>query len=166
MSAQVLTTQEVSAAAEAPAVEVLGRLLRGHAGTVRQLSAELQAEHELTINDYEALLLLSRAEEFAMRRIDLASKLVLTASGVTRLLDGLEQAGLVAKKSCERDARVTYAVLTDAGCEKLGAASRSHVAAIRELLERRYSRSELATLAELLSRLPGASEPGSCSAGS
>jgi DNA-binding MarR family transcriptional regulator len=145
-------------------VEVWSRLLRGHAGTVRQLSAELQAEHDLTINDYEALLLLSRAEEHALRRIDLASKLVLTASGVTRLLDGLEQAGLVAKRSCEQDARVTYAVLTEAGGEKLHAASRSHVAAIRGLLEERYSCDELATLTELLSRLPGAAEPGSCSA--
>jgi DNA-binding MarR family transcriptional regulator len=89
MSSQVLSTQEITA-------EVFGRLLRGQAGLARELSASLQAEHGLTINDYEALLLLSRAEENALRRIDLAGKLVLTASGVTRLLDGLEQAGLVA----------------------------------------------------------------------
>jgi len=157
MSSQVLSTQETIAA-----VDVWGRLLRGHAGTARHLSAQLHAEHGLTINDYEALLLLSKAERNALRRIDLAGRLVLTASGVTRLLDGLERAGWVAKRNCESDARVTYAVLTDAGRAKLDEAACSHVAHIRALLEERYSCAELETLTELLARLPGASEPGSC----
>src|SRR5215218_8761435 len=160
MSSQVSSEQTT---ADVAAVEVWGRLLRGHAGATRQLSVALQAEHGLTINDYEALLLLSRAEENSLRRIDLASKLVLTASGVTRMLDGLEREGLVAKRTCDSDARVSYAVLTDAGREKLEQAACSHVAEIRALLEERYSCDELATLTELLSRLPGASEPGSCS---
>lgn len=159
MSSQILSTQEI-----VTAVEVWGKLLRGHAGTARHLSAQLLTEHGLTINDYEALLRLSQAEGSALRRIDLASKLVLTASGVTRLLDGLETAGFVAKQACEHDARVTYAVLTDVGREKLREAGCSHVAAIRALLEERFSCDELATLSELLARLPGASEPGSCTA--
>ena len=154
MSAQVLTEQA--------SVETWGRLLRGHAGVARLLSAQLHAEHGLTINDYEALLLLSRAENRSMRRVDLASDLVLTASGVTRLLDGLEAAGLVERGSCASDARVTYAVLTDAGAERLRAAACSHVAAIRTLFEERFDADELATLVALLSRLPGAAEPGSC----
>ena len=160
MSSQVLSAQEL----ESAALGVWGRLLRGHAGVAKELSQRLLAEHGLTINDYEALLLLSKAELNAMRRIDLASALVLTASGVTRLLDGLERAGYVARKSCESDARVIYAVLTDAGAEKLRQAGCSHVAAIRALLEERYSCDELATLTDLLSRLPGAAEPGSCTA--
>jgi DNA-binding MarR family transcriptional regulator len=155
MSSQVLSTQEIT-------VEVFGHLLRGQAGLARELSASLQAEHGLTINDYEALLLLSRADENALRRIDLAGRLVLTASGVTRLLDGLEHAGLVAKRSCESDARVTYAVLTEAGRAKLDAAARTHVEQVKALLEQHYSCDELETLAELLSRLPGAAEAGSC----
>jgi DNA-binding MarR family transcriptional regulator len=158
MSSQILTDQQELAAA----VDVWGRLLRGHAGTARELSASLQAEHGLTINDYEALLLLSKAEENALRRIDLASRLVLTASGVTRLLDGLERSGWVGKRNCETDARVTYAVLTGGGRAKLDQAACSHVAHIRRLLEERYSCAELETLAELLSRLPGAAEPSSC----
>src|SRR3954447_19062861 len=116
MSSQVSDTQAIhEGAPDVAAVEVWGRLLRGHAGAARQLSAALHAEHGLTINDYEALLLLSRAEENSLRRIDLASKLVLTASGVTRMLDGLEREGLVAKRTCDSDARVSYAVLTEAG---------------------------------------------------
>ncbi|HEY6030338.1 MAG TPA: MarR family transcriptional regulator [Gaiellaceae bacterium] len=122
----------------------------------RSLSAGLDHEHGLAISDFEALLQLSQAEEGALRRIDLAEGLGLTASGVTRLLDGLERAGLVGKRTCERDARVTYAVLTEAGRAKLAEASCSHVAAIRALFEERYSPEELETLAGLLARLPGA----------
>src|SRR2546423_2169506 len=117
-------------------------LVRGHAATTRALSAELVAEHALTINDYEALLRLSRAEGNRMRRVDLAAELLLTASGVTRLLDGLEDAGLVERASCASDRRVTYAVLTESGRAKLEAASDSHVAAIRQLFERRFSDEE------------------------
>jgi DNA-binding MarR family transcriptional regulator len=131
-------------------------LLRAHASTTRTLSAELYAEHGLTINDYEALLHLSRAEDARMRRVDLADSLLLTASGVTRLLDGLEAAGLVERAACASDRRVTYAVLTDAGRGRLEAASESHVAAVRALFEDRFEEDELARLAELLTRLPGA----------
>src|SRR5215210_5332872 len=78
LSRQVLSRQA------APALDAWARLLRGHAAIVRTLSAELEAEHGLTINDYEALLLLSRADEGRLRRVDLAEQLLLTASGVTR----------------------------------------------------------------------------------
>jgi DNA-binding MarR family transcriptional regulator len=151
MSSQVLT-QQVSA----PALDAFVRLLRAHAATTRALSAELVAEHGLTINDYEALLHLSRAEDQRMRRVDLAGLLVLTASGVTRLLDGLERAGYVEKATCDSDNRVTYAVLTDAGRKKLQQASRSHVVGIKRLFGAVLSQDELRTLAELLDRLPGA----------
>ncbi len=150
MSSQVLTNQE------SHAIAVWVRLLRGHAALRRTLDAQLHGEHRLTVNDYEALLLLSRADGRHMRRVDLAEGLQLTASGVTRLLDGLEGHGLVEKETCSSDARVTYAVLTDAGARKLEQASCSHIAAIQALFEERYTREELATLAQLLARLPGA----------
>ena|SRR5712691_638892 len=154
MSSQVLSDQE------SHVMDAWVGLLRGHAAVTRALSAQLVADHGLTINDYEALLHLSRAEESSLRRVDLAERLLLTASGVTRLLDGLEQAGYVAKRSCESDARVTYAVLTRAGRKKLEDASCGHVAAIRELFEERFSPDDLATLAELLGRLPDAGPGG------
>jgi DNA-binding MarR family transcriptional regulator len=155
MSSQVLSAQVYS-----PSAEAFVRLLRAHAATTRALSVELVKEHGLTINAYEALLRLSRADGQQMRRIDLAESLLLTASGVTRLLDGLEREGYVAKARCETDARVTYAVLTDAGRDKLREASRSHHAAIGEIFESRFDPEELAALAELLDRLP--SEPLPC----
>lgn len=141
-----------------PALDAWIRLLRAHAATTRALSAELLAEHSLTINDYEALLHLAKAEDGRMRRVDLAGRLLLTASGVTRLLDGLEAAGLVDKASCASDRRVTYAVLTPAGRERLRQASGSHVAAVRAVFEDRYTEEEIVHLADLLARLPSVGE--------
>jgi DNA-binding MarR family transcriptional regulator len=128
------------------------------------MSAELLADHGLTINDYEVLLHLARAEDHRLRRVDLAERLVLTASGITRLLEGLERAGYVCKAQCPSDARVTYAVITERGFEKLNEASETHLAGIRELFESRYTEEELATLGTLLGRLPTAGEEaGDCS---
>jgi len=156
MSSQVLSDQE------SHAISAWVRLLRGHAAVRRSLSIQLHADHGLTVNDYEALLVLSRAEGKQRRRIDLAQELQLTASGVTRLLDGLEKHGLVEKGSCASDARVTYAVLTKAGERKLDEAACSHVAAVRALFEERYTADELGTLAELLARLPGGGGDEDC----
>jgi DNA-binding MarR family transcriptional regulator len=147
MTSQILTEQV------SRALDVWARLLRGNAAARRALSAQLDAEHGLTVSEFEALQLLARAEETAMRRVDLAEGLGLTASGVTRLLDGLERAGHVGKRTCEHDHRVTYAVLTEAGAAKLAAASCSHVGAVVSFLEDRYSAEELTTLADLLGRL-------------
>jgi DNA-binding MarR family transcriptional regulator len=152
LPSQVLSTQH------SIGLEAWVRLLRGHASATRAMSAELLADHGLTINDYEALLLLSRADRGLMRRVDLAEELLLTASGVTRLLDGLERSGWVERATCESDRRVVYAMLTGAGREKLEEASASHLTAVREYFERRYSEEELTTLAKLLGRLPGAEE--------
>ena len=155
-------TSQVLSAQESFAIEAWVRLLRGHHATRRTLDAQLQGDHGLTVNDYEALLLLSRADGNLMRRIDLADGLQLTASGVTRLLDGLERQGLCEKATCSSDARVTYAVLTDAGRRKLEVAACSHVAAIRAVFEERYTEAELTTLTELLSRLPGGETVDEC----
>jgi DNA-binding MarR family transcriptional regulator len=136
--------------------------LRGHAALTRELNAQLVAEHGLTLNDYEVLLHLSRAPERALRRVDLAERVLLTPSGITRLLGGLEQAGCVEKRSCETDARVTYAVLTDAGLEKLRAAAGMHLDGVRRLFSERFSDEELETLGELLGRLDGAGGDEDC----
>src|SRR6478752_9175080 len=101
--------------------------LRAHSAITRQLNADLLNVHGLTLNDYEVLLLLSRADNRRMRRVDLAQSVVLTASGITRLLDGLERAGFVEKDSCATDGRVSYAKLTTAGHTKLRAAAETHL---------------------------------------
>jgi DNA-binding MarR family transcriptional regulator len=137
------------------AIEAFVRLVRAEVAVTRQLSAQLSADHGLSINAYEALLLLARAPDSRMRRIDLANSLLLTAGGVTRLLDGLEREGFVAREECASDRRVSYAVLTKAGRTKLREASKSHTRQIRELMGGTYGDDELVQLAALLDRLPG-----------
>src|SRR5437764_15281041 len=113
--------------------------LRAHAAITRELSAQLQREHGLTLNDYEVLLHLAHAEGERLRRVDLAERVVLTASGITRLLEGLERSGFVKKEHCASDARVSYAKLTDAGKAKLRSAGATHLRGIDELFVGRYS---------------------------
>jgi DNA-binding MarR family transcriptional regulator len=131
------------------------RFLRAQAAVVRELNAELVAAHGLTINDYEVLLHLSRAPEWSLRRVDLAERVVLTPSGITRLLTGLERAGWVERAECPSDARVSYARLTDAGYAKLHEAARTHLAGVHAHFTGRFDGDELETLSTLLGRLPG-----------
>ena len=136
--------------------------LRGHAGLTRELNADLVSEHGLTINDYEVLLHLSRAPDRRLRRVDLAERVVLTASGITRLLEGLERAGHVERADSPTDRRVVYATLTDVGLDKLREAARTHVSGIRSLFRERFTGEELELLAGLLARLPGAGKAEEC----
>ncbi|HJQ75182.1 MAG TPA: MarR family transcriptional regulator [Gaiellaceae bacterium] len=139
------------------------RFLRAHAALTRELSSRLEAVHELTLSDFDVLVQLYYAEGRRMRRIDLARSVLLTASGITRLLDGLESSGLVGKERCESDARVTYAALTKAGERKIEEARDSHLADIEELFGSRFSAEEREHLAELLGRLPLAHTAEPCS---
>jgi DNA-binding MarR family transcriptional regulator len=137
------------------AARVYARLLRARAATTRCLSAALVADHGLSINAYEALHALSQAEGGFMKRIDLARSLALTPSGVTRLLEGLEDAGLVERGSCPTDLRVTYARLTETGAATLARAARDHEQAAAALLHEHLSAEEIDALGELLGKLPG-----------
>jgi DNA-binding MarR family transcriptional regulator len=155
MSSQVLTDQ-------AGGVRTFVALVQAHAGATRLLNAQLVADHGLTINDYEVLLRLSRAPDRRMRRVDLAGEVLLTASGITRLLDGLERAGLVERAACASDRRVVYAVITEAGLFKLKAASATHVPQVEGLFTSRLDPEQLDALAALLEQLGGESDELSC----
>ena len=152
MTPQQLQTKTLSS------TEAFGRLLAAHATLTRELSASLVASHGLTMNDYGTLLLLSRAGEQGMRRIDLANQLQLSPSGITRLLDRLEDQGYVTKGECKEDARVSYAVLTDEGLAKLKDAAPEHVEDIERRLSAVLSEPEMETLANLLGRFGDNSE--------
>src|SRR3954452_9122807 len=157
MATQATTTPDTSLA-----IEGFVRLVRASVAVTGKLSAQLSADHGLTINAYEALLQLARAPDSRMRRGDLANSLLLTASGVTRLLDGLERDGLVGREECESDRRVSYAVLTKAGRDKLREASKSHSRQIRELMGAHFDDADLTELATMLERLL-ADEPADAS---
>jgi DNA-binding MarR family transcriptional regulator len=140
------------------AISAFVGLLRAHAALTRDLSARLEAQHGLTISDYEVLLRLSSAPERRLKRVELAAAVLLTPSGITRLLDGLETAGLVTRAECAGDRRVTYAVLTDVGLQRLRAAGVDHVAAIEGIVGARLGAEDTARLAGLLGRLAGADD--------
>ena len=145
-------------ATPATELDVWARLLRAHATLTREFNARLQVEHGLTVTDYEVLLRLHHADGHRLRRVDLAERIGLTASGITRLLAGLEATGLVDRKSCANDSRVHYAVLTPAGHARLRGASAAHTESVASAFAGRFDDGELELLARLLARLPGGSE--------
>lgn len=147
MSSQVTDRKSIE-------LEAWINFLRAHAAVTRQFNAELLATHGLTINDFDVLAQLSFAPELALKRVDLAERVLLTPSGITRLLKGLEQAGYVGNRDCDEDARVTYAVLTPKGQKKLDEARKTHLASVRALFSERFEKDELQSLASLLERLP------------
>ena len=158
MSSQVLSAQT---AAE-PKLTAWIRFLRAHAAITRELSARLETQHDLTLSDYDVLVQLYYAPDRRMRRVDIARTVLLTASGVTRLLDGLERVGLVCKARCDSDARVTYARLTEQGVTLFEAAHESHRADVEELFGSHFTAAERETLTELLGRLPLAPTSVAC----
>jgi DNA-binding MarR family transcriptional regulator len=137
--------------------------LQSHAAIVRELDASLLAEHGMTTRDYEVLLYLAQSEDRKLPMSALSERTMLTRSGITRLIDGLVACGLIERVSCDRDARVSYAKITDAGYERLRMAGCTHVASIERLFLAHFTPRELELLSELLSRLPGASRGGACS---
>lgn len=145
------------------ALEAWRGYLQSHASILRLLDAELIAEHGLTARDYEVLLYLAQADDRRLPMSAIAERTMLTRSGITRLVDGLVECGLIERVSCSKDARVSYAQLTDAGHEKLREAGQTHIAGIRRLFLENFNEHEIEQLASLLSRLPGAHRGGACS---
>lgn len=103
--------------ADTPTTEFCLRLSRAWATLSRRLDSALGSHHGISFADYQLLLQLHRAPGARLRRVDLAEKLGLTASGVTRSLLPLEKIGLVTRQSDPRDARVGYALITPTGSE-------------------------------------------------
>jgi DNA-binding MarR family transcriptional regulator len=145
------------------ALEAWRGYLQSHASILRLLDAELIAEHGLTTRDYEVLLYVAQADGRRLPMSAIAESTMLTRSGITRLVDGLVECGLIERVSCSKDARVSYAQLTDAGYEKLREAGQTHIAGIRRLFLENFNEREIEQLASLLSRLPGARGGEECS---
>ena len=154
-----------TSALDGAALEAWRSYLQSHAAIVRELDAELLSQHGMTSRDYEVLLYLAQAPERRLPMSALSERTMLTRSGITRLIDGLVSAGLIERVSCPNDARVSHALLTDAGYEKLRLAGCTHVASIQRLFLERFSASEIEQLAALLRRLPGAHQ-GTCTVSS
>jgi DNA-binding MarR family transcriptional regulator len=131
------------------------RFVATHSAITRELEAQLMGAHGLTLSDYDVLVQLARAPEHKMRNIELAKAIVLTRSGVTRLVDGLERDGLVARASCPSDKRGTLIALTDEGLRRLREAADTHLDGVRQLFLERIGPDGRAALDDLLGHLPG-----------
>ncbi len=129
-----------------------GPLLSVHAAMMRLLDTMLQTEHHISHGEFEVLLRLSWAADARMRIRDLADASVLTRSGMSRLVDRLVQAGLVAREPAAEDARGAYAVLTPAGRQRLTAAEQADITLVRDRFLRLYSADELAQMAHFWQR--------------
>ena len=128
-------------------------MLRAHAELTRQLDAQLAREHKLPLSSYEVLLFLADAPNGRMRMSELADSVLLSRSGLTRLVDRLEREGLLKRERCESDARGLFAEITPAGRELFDAARRTHLDGVRALFLDRVSRDELRTLGGLWQKL-------------
>jgi DNA-binding MarR family transcriptional regulator len=130
--------------------------LRVHAALLRELDRELEEGHGLPLTHYEVLLHLWNAPEHRLRMTDLANSVLLSQSGLTRLVDRMERAGYVVREPCAADRRVLYARLTDAGRARFAEAGPTHLAGVRRRFLDHFSERELAELGAFWERLqPG-----------
>jgi DNA-binding MarR family transcriptional regulator len=127
--------------------------LRAHAQLTRQLEADLLAEHDLPLASYDVLVQLVEAPDHRLRMTELADRVLLSRSGLTRLIDRMAREGLVRREACESDARGLFAVLTDAGYARLRAASATHLRGVQEYAMGRLTESQLEALSEVMGRL-------------
>jgi DNA-binding MarR family transcriptional regulator len=147
-----------------PEMRAWRALIQTTTGLLALLDNELQAAHGLSLGDYEVLVHLSDAPDRSLRMSDLAGRLHLSPSGMTRRIDGLVRAGLVERRQCPTDRRGSNAVITETGIQALQRAAPTHVRGVREHFVSRLSEGQLANLASALSRveIDPASAAGGC----
>ncbi|MEP6598969.1 MAG: MarR family transcriptional regulator [Actinomycetota bacterium] len=126
--------------------------LRVHSETIRRLEHDLAAQAGLPLGSYDVLLQLAEAPRRRLRMAELADKVLLSRSGLTRLVDRLQAEGLVTREPCPGDARGTYTVLTAAGLDRLRRATPVHLAGVDEYWISRFTDEELRQLQGLLRR--------------
>ncbi|HEX6473209.1 MAG TPA: MarR family transcriptional regulator [Streptosporangiaceae bacterium] len=128
-------------------------LLRVQALLSRRLQADLLAEHDLSLGSYDVLVYLAEAPGGRLRMNDLADRVMLSRSGLTRLADRLQRDGLIERESCQSDARGLFAVITPEGRERLRAATPTYQEGVRTHVLSRLDPEELRRFAVILDKL-------------
>ncbi|HEY3024314.1 MAG TPA: MarR family transcriptional regulator [Actinomycetota bacterium] len=134
-------------------------LLHAHHDLVQRLDLELREEHGITFGEYDVLLRLARVPGAALRMTDLADRVMLSPSGVTRLVDRLMVRGFVRREADQEDARATLATLTDEGKRRVRVAARTHLRGIRQHFTGRLSERQLRQVAVALEIITGPHRP-------
>jgi DNA-binding MarR family transcriptional regulator len=156
LSAMSVSTQDELSTTELAAWR---GMLRVHTALVRALDAELEQAHDLPLTHYDVLIYLRSAPGRRLRMAELADSVLLSRSGVTRLVDRLERDGLLERSTCSSDGRGCFAVLTDRGEELLARAGPTHLAGVRRRFLDHFSEDELEVMAEGWNRVhPGAAD--------
>jgi DNA-binding MarR family transcriptional regulator len=139
--------------ADEPGIGAWRNFLTAHARITRRLDEELQAAHGLSLAEYDALLQIAHAPGRRVRMNVLAERVILSRSGITRLVDRLEADGSVKRIACVTDARGQEAVLTKEGLERLRTAATTHLDGVRRLFLGRLDADALAGLEASLGRV-------------
>ena len=133
--------------------------LRVHAALMRELDRELELAHDLPLTHYEVLLHLDNAPDHRLRMSELASSVLLSQSGITRLVDRMEREALVERVPCPGDRRGLWAIITEAGRSRLAEARPTHLAGVRARFLERLSDEDLRVLGDAWERVqPGVTE--------
>ncbi|WP_084263372.1 MarR family winged helix-turn-helix transcriptional regulator [Actinomadura formosensis] len=128
-------------------------MLRAQARISRRLQADLLARHGLALGAYDVLTHLGEVPGGRLRMNDLADRVLLSRSGLTRLVDRMQRDGLVSRQSCADDARGLYAVLTAAGRDLLAAATPTYRQGVQDYVLSRLDESDLRALGHILDKL-------------
>lgn len=127
--------------------------LAAHAAVIERIERDLALEDLMPLSHYDVLLALSEAPERRLRMNELARAIVLSRSGLTRLVDRLERVGLLRRERCDDDRRGCYAALTEEGLEAMRRTRPVYAGGISEHFGRHLGDDEVATLTEALGRV-------------
>jgi DNA-binding MarR family transcriptional regulator len=136
-------------------------MLEVHAQVTRELDAQMQTAHGLSVSAYEVLMFLSDAPEHRMRMAEIAQRVLLSRSGCTRLVDRLVELGYVTRCAADTDGRGTFAQLTEAGIDKAAAARSTHREGVRRFFLNHLSATDQVVLGDIWTRLGTARRPSS-----
>ncbi len=131
MTTELAADQPAGVAVDDGRLNAWRSFLHAHARLTRRMDEELQAAHRLSLAEYDALLQLARTPGRRLRMSVLAERVLLSRSGITRLVDRLETAGMVERSACATDARGAEAILTPIGLQRLTDASQTHLAGVK-----------------------------------
>lgn len=131
--------------------------LDAHRVVTDALAAELIACHDLPLEQYDVLVQLSEAEGSRLRMHELARRMVFSRSGLSRLIDRMQQADLVVRERCDDDRRGFFVVMTSHGLDRLRESAQTHLAGVAERVTDHLDDDEIAVLHRIMARVRDAS---------